>query len=168
MNQSESSNTGKQANLPAGFLLHPVHFLALGFGTGCMPRMPGTSGTMIGVIFYFLLQNSGHWIYLGTITVLAITGIWICGKTAADLGVHDHSAIVWDEITGYLVTMFMAPGGWVWALLGFVLFRLFDILKPWPVSWADKQVTGGMGIMLDDIIAGIFGLVILQIIAYLL
>lgn len=168
MNQSETTNTGKRAGLPAGFLLNPVHFLALGFGTGCMPGMPGTAGTLIGVLIYYPLQNTSHWFYLGVLIALTLSGIWLCGKTATDLDVHDHASIVWDEITGYLITMFLAPGGWTWAVLGFVLFRLFDILKPWPVSWADKRVKGGTGIMLDDIMAGIFGLITLQIIAYLL
>lgn len=168
MDQSESINTGKQASVPAGFLLHPVHFPALGFGTGCMPWMPGTAGTLIGVMIYLPMQYTDLRIYLGMLITVTVAGVWICGKTATDLDVHDHSAIVWDEITGYLVTMFMAPDGWVWVALGFILFRLFDILKPWPVSWADKRVKGGVGIMLDDIIAGIFGLVTLQIIAYLL
>jgi len=167
MNQSESINTEKGAGLPAGFLLHPVHFLALGFGSGYVPKLPGTAGTLIGVLIYYPLHNVSHWLYLGLLTALAIIGIWICGKTAADLGVHDHSAIVWDEIIGYLVTMIMAPVGWMWMVLGFILFRLFDIWKPWPISWADR-LAGGVGIMLDDIIAGIFGLIILQIIAYLL
>ena len=168
MNQSEPINTGKQAGLPAGFLLNPVHFLASGFGAGCMPGVPGTAGTVIGVLFYYPMQDADIRVYLGIVITLAIAGIWLCGKTATDLDVHDHPAIVWDEITGYLVTMFMAPGGWTWIVAGFILFRLFDIFKPWPVSWADKQVKGGMGIMLDDIIAGIFGLVTLQITAYLL
>jgi phosphatidylglycerophosphatase A len=82
--------------------------------------------------------------------------------------VHDHSSIVWDEIVGYLVTMIMSPTGWYWMVLGFILFRLFDICKPWPVSWADKRVAGGLGIMLDDLIAAIYALLLLQITAYLL
>jgi phosphatidylglycerophosphatase A len=166
MNQSESINN-KRVSLPNGFLINPVHFLALGFGSGYTPRLPGTAGTLIGVLIYYPLHSVSHWIYLGLLAALALIGIWICGKTAADLGVDDHSAIVWDEIIGYLVTMIMAPDGWMWMVLGFILFRLFDIWKPWPISWADR-LTGGVGIMLDDIIAGIFGLVILQIIAYLL
>ena len=168
MNTPEPINAGKRTRLPPGFLINPVHFLAAGFGAGCVPGMPGTAGTVIGVIIYYPLQGADFRAYLAIVTALVIAGIWICGKTAAALGVHDHSAIVWDEITGYLVTMFMAPAGWAWIIAGFILFRLFDILKPWPVSWADRQVKGGTGIMLDDIIAGIFGLVTLQITAYLL
>lgn len=168
MNKPEPINTDKHASLPPGFLLNPVHFLAAGFGAGCVPKLPGTAGTVIGVIIYYPLQDADIRVYLGILISLIIAGIWICGKTARTLDVHDHSAIVWDEITGYLVTMFMAPAGWVWMIAGFILFRLFDILKPWPISWVDRQVKGGIGIMLDDIIAGVFGLLTLQITAYLL
>jgi phosphatidylglycerophosphatase A len=73
---------------------------------------------------------------------------------------------VWDEIVGYLITMAAAPSGWLWIVLGFVLFRLFDILKPWPVSLADKKLHGGFGVMLDDVIAGLYALLVLQLIAY--
>ena len=79
---------------------------------------------------------------------------------------HDHKGIVWDEIVGYLITMIAAPKGWLWIIIGFVLFRLFDILKPWPISVADKQLKGGFGIMIDDVLAGIAAFVILHIIAY--
>ena len=149
-------------------LKNPVHLLALGFGAGCVPKLPGTAGTLVGVLFYVLLQHLPMLVYTGTVAVFFIIGVWVCGKTARDLGVHDHPAIVWDEITGYLLTMIMAPRGWLWILTGFVLFRVFDILKPWPASWADKQVKGGFGIMLDDVIAAIYGLLLLQLIARLL
>ena len=97
-----------------------------------------------------------------------VAGIWLCGRSADRLGVHDHPAIVWDEIVGYLITMLLAPTGWVWILLGFILFRIFDIWKPWPIRWLDKQVRGGAGIMLDDVLAAVFAMIFLQIIAYLL
>ena len=167
MSHSESK-TNKNTPVHSGFLKHPVHLLALGFGTGCVPRAPGTAGTLVGVFLYLLLQNLGDLIYLAIVLVLFVVGIWVCGRTARDLGMHDHQAIVWDEIVGYLVTMIMAPPGWVWVLSGFVLFRLFDIWKPWPIRWADRRVTGGLGVMLDDVIAGIYGLIMLQIIVYLL
>ncbi|MEE9551479.1 MAG: phosphatidylglycerophosphatase A, partial [Gammaproteobacteria bacterium] len=114
------------------------------------------------------MQNLGLLIYLPVVAGLLVIGIYLCEKTAKDLKVHDHSAIVWDEIVGYLITMIAAPIGWLWILLGFMLFRLFDIWKPWPIGWVDRRVSGGFGIMLDDVIAGLYGLVILQIIAYLL
>jgi phosphatidylglycerophosphatase A len=144
-------------------LKNPVHLLALGFGAGCVPKLPGTAGTLVGVLFYVPLQHLPDLIYLGTIAVFLIIGVWVCGRAAQDLGVHDHTAIVWDEITGYLITMIMAPRGWHWILAGFVLFRVFDILKPWPVSWADRQIKGGFGIMLDDVCAAFYALLSLQL-----
>lgn len=168
MNQAGSETSNKKTALPPGFWKHPVHLLALGFGTGYVPKLPGTAGTLVGVLFYFFMQPLDVVIYLAITSVLFLAGIWLCGKTAHALGVHDHSSIVWDEVVGYLVTMIMAPAGWLWMVLGFVLFRIFDIWKPWPVSWADRGVSGGLGIMLDDLIAGIYALVILQIIAYML
>jgi Phosphatidylglycerophosphatase A and related proteins len=153
----------KSSALPEGFLRHPVHFLALGFGAGCAPKLPGTAGTAVGVLVYLLIQALPVSYYLGTVLVLFVSGIWICGRTARDLGVHDHTAIVWDEIVGYLVTMIMVPRGYVWILAGFALFRLFDIWKPWPIRWLDRTVSGGVGVMLDDLVAGIYGLLALHL-----
>jgi phosphatidylglycerophosphatase A len=96
------------------------------------------------------------------ILVSSIVGIYLCGKTAADIGVHDHGGIVWDEFVGMWITMLWAPAGWGWLALGFVLFRFFDIIKPWPIRWLDKHVHGGVGIMLDDIVAGVMALLCLQ------
>ena len=93
-------------------------------------------------------------------------GVWICDRTARDLGVHDHPAIVWDEVIGYFVTMITAPPGWVWIVAGFALFRLFDILKPWPIRWIDRHVHGGVGIMLDDVLAGVFAWLSMQLIIW--
>jgi phosphatidylglycerophosphatase A len=94
--------------------------------------------------------------YLAVVALLFLVGIPICAHTANRLGVHDHPGIVWDEIVGYLVTMAFAPAGWLWVAAGFVLFRLFDIVKPWPIRWCDRKVHGGFGIMLDDLLAGVF------------
>lgn len=151
-------------------LKNPVHFFALGFGSGCSPKAPGTMGTLVGVIIYLVLQTftPNVWFYCGVVLVMFGAGIWICGYTAKQFGSHDHGSIVWDEIVGYLVTMIMVPNQWLWIAAGFVLFRLFDILKPWPISWADKAVRNGFGIMLDDLLAAIYSLLILQIILYLL
>lgn len=146
--------------------MHPVHFLALGFGSGCIPRAPGTMGTIIAIPVYLIIQPLA-WPYQLLLVVLLFTaGVWICGYTARALNVPDHPAIVWDEIVGYLVTMLWAPPGWAWVLLGFCLFRLFDIWKPWPIRVLDRRLKGGAGIMLDDVLAGIFSLTILQLIAY--
>ncbi|MCG8015954.1 MAG: phosphatidylglycerophosphatase A [Candidatus Thiodiazotropha sp. 'RUGA'] len=135
---------------------NPVHLLAFGFGTGLSPKAPGTFGTLVGIPIYLVMQPLPLVYYL-TITALAfLIGIWLCEQTSRDLGVHDHGGIVWDEIVGYLVTMMFAPSGWFWLMIGFILFRFFDIVKPWPIRWVDQRVEGGFGIMVDDLIAGVF------------
>ncbi len=149
-------------------LLNPVHLLSLGLGSGCAPKAPGTMGTLVGVLFYLPLQLLAWPYYLAVLVLLCLAGIWLCGRTASALGVHDHPAIVWDEIVGYLLTMLAAPKGWLWIMLGFVLFRVFDIWKPWPIGLLDKRLKGGFGVMADDLLAAIFSLTIIQIIAYIL
>ena len=145
--------------------LHPRRLLACGLGLGLLPRAPGTWGTVLGVALYFALQPLGSLNYAVVVLVLAGVGVWLCGATAAELDSADPAVIVWDEVVGYLVCMFAAPSGWLWPLLGFVLFRCFDIFKPWPVSWADRRLHGGLGIMLDDVLAGLYALAILQAVA---
>ena len=138
-------------------------FCACGFGTGAARYAPGTFGTAAGIPFYWLMQGISLPLYLGVTLILFIVGVWICGRTARALGVHDHPGIVWDEIVGFLVTMTLAPPGWVWWLSGFILFRLFDIVKPWPIRILDQRVGGGFGIMIDDVLAGIYAAVCLQL-----
>lgn len=146
---------------PRVVLRDPVHVLAFGFGSGLMPRAPGTFGTLIAVPIVLAVMQAG-WVAHVTFAVAAcIAGVYICGVSARRLGVHDHPGIVWDEICGYTVTMLAAPPTWYWLLAGFVLFRFFDILKPWPIREADHSLHGGLGIMLDDVMAGIFAAVIL-------
>ena len=143
---------------------NPIHFLAFGFGSGLAPKAPGTFGTIAAIPVYLLISLLNSFTtYLVATALISIAGIWICGMTSKDLDVHDHPGIVWDEIAGYLITMILVPLTWYWILVGFILFRTFDILKPWPISWLDKKVSGGLGIMLDDIIAGIFALILMQV-----
>lgn len=157
-----------QVKVPANLLLNPAHLLSLGFGSGLSPKMPGTMGTVVAIPLFLLLPIVDWKIYLAIIIGAFLIGIFLCGYTAKALNVHDHPGIVWDEIVGYFITMFMVPKEWLWIALGFALFRLFDIWKPWPISIADKKLRGGFGIMLDDVIAGVFALIIIQIILYLL
>ena len=154
-------------NRPAWRWHHPRHLLAGGFGAGAIPFAPGTFGTVVGVLFYLPMSRLPLPLYLVMVAGVVALGVYLCGATARDLGVHDHPGIVWDEIAGYLVTMIAAPRGWVWPVAGFVLFRIFDILKPWPVRVADRRVGGGVGIMLDDILAGIYAASCLQLAAWL-
>ena len=145
---------------------NPIHLLAFGFGSGAAPKAPGTWGTLAAVLIYWPLSQLSPEHYLLMLLVTSVMGIYICGQTARDLGVHDHGSIVWDEFVGFWITMSAAPVGWVWVVVGFVLFRFFDIIKPWPISWIDKKITGGFGIMLDDVIAGVMAAVVLQGIAW--
>lgn len=150
-------------SLARAFISHPVHWLAFGLGTGLAPRMPGTAGTLVGVALFWGLRLGGVGVYVLATVVLAGIGIPLCGASARALGVHDHPSIVWDEVVGYLVTMVPAvvlwPVShlWFWMLVGFVLFRLFDITKPGPIRWLDRGVHGGFGIMVDDLAAGAAG-----------
>ncbi len=148
-------------------LSNPVHFLALGFGSGLSPKAPGTMGTLAAIPVFLLIAWLPLPAYLAVVAVVCVLGIWICDRAARDFGVHDHPAIVWDEIAGFLVTMIAVPAGFLWVVLGFLLFRLFDILKPWPIRWLDRRVHGGLGIMLDDIVAGVFSLLILHLLIWL-
>ncbi|MEI6893405.1 MAG: phosphatidylglycerophosphatase A [Colwellia sp.] len=145
-------------------LTDPIQFLALGFGSGLAPKAPGTFGTLAAVPLFLLMSGLTPLIYAIVVVIVCVTGVYICGKAAKDVGVHDHGAIVWDEFAGFFITMFMVPVSWQSVLVGFVLFRLFDIAKPWPISIADKKLTGGFGIMFDDILAGLFSLVIMHLI----
>jgi phosphatidylglycerophosphatase A len=147
---------------------HPVHFIAFGFGAGLSPVGSGTMGTMVAVPLYLWLQGLSSFAYWLLTGLLLISGFWICDYTSKTLGTHDHNGIVWDEIVGYLITMGLAPHGWEWGMAGFLLFRFFDVVKPWPVSWIDRSVGGGFGIMLDDAVAGLYGLAVLQVLAVML
>ena len=151
---------------PGDIIFHPVHFLSLGLGSGLAPFAPGTAGTLLAVLLYIPLATLPLWAYATVLVVGSLIGIVLCEKTSNKLGGHDNPAIVWDEFLGYWLTMLFAPAGWVWIVVGFVLFRLFDIWKPWPISVIDHKVKGGFGIMLDDLVAGAYALVILQVIYY--
>jgi len=153
------------ADTPASVWRNPVHLLAFGFGSGAAPVAPGTFGTLAAVGIYLLLPGMSVTVYCAFLLLTFLFGVWLCGKTAEDIGVHDHGGIVWDEFVGYWLTMLLAPPGWLWIVVGFVLFRLFDVLKPWPIGWLDKKVGGGFGIMIDDVLAGLMALVCLQLLA---
>ena len=144
-------------------LKNPVHLLAFGLGTGLSPVAPGTAGSVLGVLLYLPLSGLPLAVYLGITALLFAAGVWLCARTSKDLGVHDHGGIVWDEVVGFLITMIALPREWPWIVCGFLLFRFFDIVKPWPIRWLDRHVGGGLGIMLDDLVAGLFALILLQL-----
>lgn len=160
----ESTSVNKTKKKINFNLADPIQFLALGFGSGLAPKAPGTFGTLAAVPVFLLLSLLSPWSYFIVVFILTIAGIYICGKTAKDVGVHDHGAIVWDEFIGFFITMFMIPVSVTSLIIGFLLFRFFDILKPWPISLADKKLQGGFGIMFDDVLAGVFSLIIMHLI----
>ena len=129
--------------------------MAFGFGSGLMPFAPGTFGTIAALPLYFFMMNLSPLVYALFTTLAFIAGVCVCDKVAKDMGVHDYPGIVWDEIVGYFITMFLAPPGVLWMALGFILFRIFDIWKPQPIRWVDEKVHGGLGIMLDDVLAAL-------------
>ena len=147
--------------LSPSLLRDPVHFFALGFGSGLAPRAPGTAGTLVGVLLDPLLRPLGLEWRVALVALMFVAGVWLCGESARRLGAHDHPGIVWDEIVGYLALMLVLPAGWDWALAGFVVFRFFDIVKPWPIRQLDHGVGGGFGIMLDDVMAAAWGALVL-------
>lgn len=140
---------------------NPWHFLAFGFGSGLARKAPGTWGTLAAMPFVPLLQTINLPLALAFIALASVFGVWLCGKVADDLGVHDHGGIVWDEFVGIWITLVLLPASWGWWLAGFIAFRFFDILKPWPISVLDRRVGGGLGIMLDDILAGVMAALVL-------
>ena len=147
-------------------LADPVHCLALGFGAGLVPFAPGTFGSLIGLVFALAIAPLGFaWLLVATLAAV-VAGLWICGESARRLGVHDHPAIVWDEVAGMMVTMLAVPDAWWGAPLAFALFRLFDIAKPWPIREVDHGLGGGAGIMLDDVLAGLFAALGLIVVGY--
>jgi len=146
---------------PARLILTtPEHLVAFGFGAGLARKAPGTAGTLVGVPLAWALLWLPPPAYLGVTAVLFVFGVWVCDRSARLLGVHDYPGIVFDEIVGFLVAaapLLRHPAhGAVWLLPAFVLFRFFDIFKPWPIGWLDARVHGGFGIMLDDLVAGVY------------
>lgn len=143
--------------LPPRFWLHPAHFISSGFGAGLSKYAPGTVGTaVLGLPAWWLMSHLSASSYLAVTAILFALGVWICGITNRALGVQDHGAIVLDEMVGFLITMWAVPVSIAAMIAGFLLFRLFDIWKPYPIRIVDGSVTGGFGVMLDDCLAGVY------------
>ena len=145
-----------------------LHWIAFGAGAGLAPRAPGTAGTAVAIPIYAVLATQPIGLYLLAVALIAAAGVWVCGRTARELGVHDHPGIVLDEIAGFLVTMTALPFDWPWIAAGFVAFRILDVAKPWPVSLADRKLGGGLGIMFDDLLAGALACAALHAARYVL
>ena len=131
-----------EALLPPGFLRNPVHLLAFGFGSGTAARAPGTWGSLAAIPLWFCFAWLPPVAYWAIVLLAFVVGIWLCGKTAADLKVHDHGGIVWDEFVGMWIALGLFPEHIVGVLLAFVMFRLFDVIKPWPINWLDERLPG--------------------------
>lgn len=143
----------------ASLLKQPVHLIAMGLGAGLVPRAPGTAGTALAVLPAWLTATWPGPARLALVAALAAFGIWVCGRSARRLGHRDHPAIVFDEVVGYLATCLVLPSHPAGLLLAFVLFRFFDIVKPWPIRDLDHRLHGGLGIMLDDLVAAVYAAV---------
>ncbi|MEE4184995.1 MAG: phosphatidylglycerophosphatase A [Gammaproteobacteria bacterium] len=156
-----------QRELVQTVLRDPVHWPAFGFGLGLMPRAPGTFGSLLGVPLWWL--TGGDVAVQAAVAVAALAfGVWVCGESARRIGVHDHGGIVWDEVVGMYLTLLVVPAEPRWILAAFVLFRLMDIWKPWPIRELDHRLHGGLGIMLDDVVAAVFAAILLLFFRFLL
>jgi phosphatidylglycerophosphatase A len=145
---------------------NPIYFIAFGFGSGLSPFAPGTCGTLAAIPLYYFIQSFSLLHYSIILLLAVLIGIWVCDSVERDIGVHDYSGIVWDEVCGFGLTMWAAPKGWLWIGIGFLLFRLFDIVKPWPIAWMDRQLPRGFGVMVDDLMAAVYAWIGLQLIYY--
>jgi phosphatidylglycerophosphatase A len=141
----------------------PSGWLAFGFGSGLSPVAPGTMGTLVAIPFTFALKGLGPVGFWFVLLALFLLGVLLCEHVSRKLGVHDHGGIVWDEMVGYWLSVAFVPLQWQWLLAAFLLFRFFDIIKPWPIRQIDKKIKGGFGIMADDVVAAIFTIIILAV-----
>jgi phosphatidylglycerophosphatase A len=153
--------------LTIGLLRDPVHFLALGFGSGLSPYAPGTFGTLVALPIAVALMLMPPVPAIAAVVVFIIGGIWLCGESARRLDCHDHPGIVWDEIAAFALLSLVLPWGLAWLFLAFVLFRFFDIVKPWPIRDLDHRLGGGLGIMLDDLMAAVYSALVIELIRFL-
>lgn len=144
------------------------YFLAFGFGSGLSPKAPGTMGTLVALPIFVVLASLPALYYAALLFILFGFGVWVCEVVSKEIGEGDYPGIVFDEIVGYLLTMFLVPHTWRWILLGFFLFRVFDIIKPWPIREADRHIHGGLGIMLDDVLAAVYAWIIIQLMLWLM
>ena len=143
---------------------HPAHFLALGFGTGLAPVAPGTVGTLLGYPLYILFASQlDDYSLLGVVAALFALGVWACGRTGTDMGISDHSGMVWDEVVAMMLILIVIPAGPWWWVAAFFVFRFFDVVKPPPIRYFDQTIKGGFGVMFDDLLAAFYTLLFLAI-----
>lgn len=150
----------------ADLLYSPANFFAFGFGTGLAPYASGTFGTLPALLICALLGGVSLVVYITIILAAFAAGVWFCNEATGYLGAHDHGAIVWDEIVGMMITMIAVPVSLSTLILGFFLFRFFDVWKPGPIRWMDEHIDGGLGIMIDDVFAGLLACIALHLVIY--
>jgi len=155
------------ANPTIKFLLaHPAHFFGLGFGSGLASKAPGTFGTLVGFPLFWLIFNYSFGVQLIIITALFLLGVYFCDVAGKALGVADHGGIVWDEIVAMMLVLTVTPPYWLSWLVAFLLFRLFDIWKPFPIKQFDVKLKNGFGVMFDDLLAAIYAIISLKLILW--
>lgn len=147
-------------------LSHPAHFFSLGFGTGLAPKAPGTVGTLVGFPLFWLIADLSVNTQLSIIAACFMIGIWFCDMTGKAIGVADHGGIVWDEIAAMMLVLTFTPSTVTWWIVAFILFRVFDIWKPFPIHQIDAKVKGGFGVMLDDLLAAVYAILVLQVLRW--
>jgi phosphatidylglycerophosphatase A len=155
------------ADARRALLATPAGWIACGFGSGLTPKAQGTFGSLAAILPWLLLRQLSLPMYLMVVLAGFALGVWACDVAGRAIGVADHRSIVWDEFIGLwlaLLPALLAP--WWAVVLGFVLFRLFDIVKPWPISWLDRRVKGGLGVMIDDVVAGLFAAIVLGLVLH--
>jgi phosphatidylglycerophosphatase A len=152
----------------AFMLSHPAHFLALGFGSGLSRYAPGTLGTLVALPLFMLLMMAPAATHLAILASLYLLGVWLCRVTGKNLGIADHGGIVWDEIVAMMLVLKYTPETWQWWLIAFLLFRLFDIWKPFPIRWFDRRLKGGFGVMFDDLLAAIYAIAGLKVLQWII
>lgn len=140
---------------------HPAHWVALGFGAGLSPWAPGTAGTLLAWLIFWVAGDLPAPLALGCIAVLFALGVWVCDVTGRHLGIADHGAMVWDEVVAFLLVLTVIPARLEWQAAGFVLFRIFDVAKPPPIRWLEARWKGGFGVMADDLLAAGYTLLVL-------
>ncbi len=155
-------------NLVRAVFTDPVNFLAFGLGAGLSPVAPGTFGSVLGLLLFWLTLDLGVYVQWAVAAGLVGAGIWLCGESARRIGVHDHGGIVWDEIAGMYITLFAAPVTAYGFAAAFVFFRVADIVKPWPIRDLDHRIHGGLGIMLDDLGAALYAALALALYGWLM
>jgi len=143
---------------------HPAHLIAFGFGSGLAPKAPGTFGTLLGWPLFWLVAAAAPDLPNRIVLIIAafLLGVWACGRSGRALGVADHGGMVWDEIVAFALVLLFTPAGWLWTAAAFALFRLFDILKPWPIRLADARLKNGFGVMFDDLLAALYAIAVIK------